>query len=922
MKIPQINIIHNKDSHFFKRFSFKDVKCLIVCRGPVRKEAIEVFHALGCQPSGILLSEKDSIIYRLALSPEIRMLDKRKDIHHISDYIGTGSKEEKLSIIQQIIGICKKHSYTHIFAGYGFMAEDEEFITAIENSGLKFVGPGSSVVSLAGAKDKAKTIARSVDISVTPGIDNISTLTLMTKIGNKKEKLAKLIQETGLHLNFKKHSRNKELIELCELALNESYEKKIDLISIEELQTQTEKEVKKILDEYSGYRIRFKYIGGGGGKGQRIISSPKEVPTAVTEVLTESKVTGKGENKNFLIELNIENIRHNEIQLLGNGKWCVSLGGRDCSLQMHEQKLVEVSLSDHLFELEIKNAVEKSESKLAELLEKDRKVLQQMEEEAVRFGEAVGLNSASTFECIQDPKGHYFMEMNTRIQVEHRVTELIHALKFTDPYNSDDYFILDSLVGAMMFTSCYPDELPKPDLVPRHNSSIEVRLNATNKALKPHAGGIITYWTPPHELEIRDDQGIGILNPDTALFIKYNLAGAYDSNAALSLSWGDSRFDNFLNISEVLRQMRIVGLDVETNLHFQYGLVNWFLGQNVFAKPDTQFVSFYLAALGALQGNLNHFNPETAFNLLHKSYASSNSKAAETLSIKRNLILRCITKLLSDIHYTGGWLGRNYRNTFTIKKKKIGWLKNPVAMFDELYLFLRLEERESLSPQWKIWPEDEKTLVTGRRFYKQLEIKDPQYLDKLDSGKLLNSIPEAEMKQVVASHKGFKIGLEILEAIILIAQESGFFKIQIADDLSVSFPTAFTDKEKNNKYLQNLLPPTEVSSNEIKSWTGGTFYSCETPGSPSFINQGEHFEKGQVLGILEVMKMFNKVHAPFSGIVEEILVDGSLGTVVQKGQVIYRVRPDEEFTEESDADKIKAIKEYTGKVISSILDSA
>jgi acetyl/propionyl-CoA carboxylase alpha subunit len=57
------------------------------------------------------------------------------------------------------------------------------------------------------------------------------------------------------------------------------------------------------------------------------------------------KATGVGDNKNVLIELNIEQTRHNEIQLLGNGEWCVSLGGRDCSLQMHEQKLLEVSVT-------------------------------------------------------------------------------------------------------------------------------------------------------------------------------------------------------------------------------------------------------------------------------------------------------------------------------------------------------------------------------------------------------------------------------------------------------------------------------------------------------------------------------------------------------------------------------------------------
>ena len=61
--------------------------------------------------------------------------------------------------------------------------------------------------------------------------------------------------------------------------------------------------------------------------------------------LQEVKAAGVGDNKNVVVELNIETTRHNEIQMLGNGQWCVTLGGRDCSLQMHEQKLLEVSVT-------------------------------------------------------------------------------------------------------------------------------------------------------------------------------------------------------------------------------------------------------------------------------------------------------------------------------------------------------------------------------------------------------------------------------------------------------------------------------------------------------------------------------------------------------------------------------------------------
>ncbi|MEZ5435425.1 MAG: hypothetical protein R3E67_02100 [Pseudomonadales bacterium] len=109
------------------------------------------------------------------------------------------------------------------------------------------------------------------------------------------------------------------------------------------------------------------------------------------------------------------------------------MGGRDCSLQMHEQKLLEVSVIHE--DLVNAHAEAKTAGKKAEVaqLERDIHILEKMEDEAVRFGQAVKLNSVATFECIVDGERHYFMEMNTRIRVEHRATELCYALTFSNP---------------------------------------------------------------------------------------------------------------------------------------------------------------------------------------------------------------------------------------------------------------------------------------------------------------------------------------------------------------------------------------------------------------------------------------------------------------------------------------------------------
>src|SRR5207248_286959 len=104
-----------------------------------------------------------------------------------------------------------------------------------------------------------------------------------------------------------------------------------------------------------------------------------------------------------------------------------------------EQKLVEVSLTQEGFHAAIEQARTAGHEAKARILETDRALLERMEAEAERFGSAVQLDSASTFECIVDGDRHYFMEVNTRIQVEHRVSELCYAVRFTNPAQPNDY---------------------------------------------------------------------------------------------------------------------------------------------------------------------------------------------------------------------------------------------------------------------------------------------------------------------------------------------------------------------------------------------------------------------------------------------------------------------------------------------------
>ena len=160
-------------SAWVRSFSCEALRPLIVCRGPIRKEAMDVYDEMGIHGYGILLSEKDSIVYPNALSPELRKLTDNRRVHRVPDYTGA-SREERLERIGQIIQIALDNGYDSLFAGYGFMAEDDEFVAAIEKAGLRFIGPCSATQRGAGKKDEAKRTALTVKVSVTPEIGRAS----------------------------------------------------------------------------------------------------------------------------------------------------------------------------------------------------------------------------------------------------------------------------------------------------------------------------------------------------------------------------------------------------------------------------------------------------------------------------------------------------------------------------------------------------------------------------------------------------------------------------------------------------------------------------------------------------------------------------------------------------------------------------
>jgi acetyl/propionyl-CoA carboxylase alpha subunit len=919
----------NAASAWVRSFACTDLKPLIVCRGPIRKEAMDVFEEMGIAHYGILLSEKDSIVYPNALAPELRQLTDNARVHRVPDYTGA-TREERLERMNQIVQIARDNGYDSVFAGYGFMAEDEEFVATVERAGLKFIGPNSVTQARAGKKDEAKRTALEVKVSVTPGINDVTARTLLAKHPTRAKLLA-LAEAEGLACDPKVLGDQKlTLAELADHVLMASYAKGIDLYSIDELGAQVEREVAAMFKEYPGSRVRLKAIGGGGGKGQRILggsllternpdaraiaAAAAEAPALVREVLSEVKATGVGDNKNVLIELNIEQTRHNEIQLLGNGTWCVSLGGRDCSLQMHEQKLLEISVTQEGLARAIEAARQAGRAAEARALATDLEILKRMEDDAARFGEAVGLDSASTFECIVDRDRYYFMEVNTRIQVEHRVTELCYSLEFANPDDPKDTFVVESLVEAMALLARHKARLPKPRRVPRFAASAEARLNATDASLSPHAGGVIRFWSKPIAGEIRDDQGISLVNPDTGMFMRYRVAGAYDSNIALLLTKGDTRLESYQHLSRVLARTSLRGNNVATNLEFHYGLVNWFVGQNVMAKPTTRFVVPYLTLVGQLKEEASKLDTVFAFLEMKKQYVKraaaehpddpAMAKAiGEVLDRKGTLLTRPMDRLLDDPHLFAGWLSLNRKN-YELRDGRIVWLRNPLGVLNDTYEYLNMTFDPAKPAAEVIWSHDNELLQKAIRFY--AELRQTFGLQREEFYKLAE-ILRSERPQggydaetwgrIRAAHAGYEAGNELLGMLFMLAERVKFFDFRVEENLDVTIPASLNDPDLQARMKKVLVPPPVTKADEIAAVCGGMYYGQEAPGRPRFVHEGMHFDKGQPLYIVEVMKMFNTVRAAFSGTIDKIIITGGEGTIVQKGQPLFKVTPDERFVE-------------------------
>ena len=295
-----------------------------------------------------------------------------------------------------------------------------------------------------------------------------------------------------------------------------------------------------------GWPIMIKASSGGGGKGMRMSESDEDFADMFSIAQRES-VNALADNTMYL-ERAVQNPRHVEVQIIADNHGnVVALGERDCSVQRNHQKMIEESPSPAL----------------------DEELRARMMDDAVKAARAVGYTSAGTIEFLMDTERNYsFMEMNTRIQVEHCVTEMV---THTD------------LVGEMIRVAAgEPLSFSQDDIVLRGHA-IECRINAETpeKNFMPSPGTI-------SQMHLPGGNGVRV---DTAAYDGFEISPYYDSMIAKIIVQGRNRTEAIAKMRTALEEMVVVG--VNTNLDFQYAIME----NETFRAglADTGFIEQFLA---------------------------------------------------------------------------------------------------------------------------------------------------------------------------------------------------------------------------------------------------------------------------------------------------------------------------------------
>ena len=283
-----------------------------------------------------------------------------------------------------------------------------------------------------------------------------------------------------------------------------------------------------------GYPVLIKAASGGGGKGMRVAHTKANLQHTID--LTKSEARAAFDDDTIYLEKLLEKPRHIEFQMLAdNYGHIVCLGDRDCSMQRNHQKIIE-------------------EAPAPDVPQRQR---MKMIQKCIKLCKQIGYRSAGTLEFLYENGEFYFIEMNTRLQVEHPVTEIITGI--------------DVVKEQIRIAMGFPLSFKQEDITERGHA-IECRINAEDSRTFIPSPGKISLWHPPGGPGIRVDSHI---------YTGYEVPPYYDSMIAKVIAHGDTRRSAIDRMRMALSEMVIEGIKTNKNLHFEI------MQHNAFRKGST-----------------------------------------------------------------------------------------------------------------------------------------------------------------------------------------------------------------------------------------------------------------------------------------------------------------------------------------------
>jgi acetyl-CoA carboxylase biotin carboxylase subunit len=396
--------------------------------------------------------------------------------------IGPAAPARSYLHVPSVISAAEMTGCDAIHPGYGFLAENKYIAEICEKVGLTFIGPTTEAIEAMADKVMARKVMREAGLPIIPGTEEA-------------------------------------------------------LLNAEEA---------RLVAEEIGYPLLMKAVGGGGGRGMRVVNSADELVEAYNVAKSEASLAFN--NPDVYLERYLNRPRHIEVQVLADNYGnIIHLGTRDCSLQRRHQKIVEEAPAPNL----------------------PAKTLEALGAAAVKGSTAIGYTTVGTFEFLLDESGDfYFIEMNTRIQVEHGITEMVTGI--------------DLVKWQIRVAAGEELTLQQKDIkITGH--ALECRINAEDvrRNFLP-GGGLIELYVPPGGPGVR---------VDSHLYSGYTAPSNYDSLLGKIMTWGLDRDEAIKRMRRALVETVIIGPPTTIPFHQEIMEDERFVSGEI----DTSLVTDWLA---------------------------------------------------------------------------------------------------------------------------------------------------------------------------------------------------------------------------------------------------------------------------------------------------------------------------------------